>query len=155
MYKNTSPITEINKIAMKLFPSNLLFKLQEETFRNILKGLTLKNRAELIFSLDQDNKDFAIRSLGDEKSKMRELVQVELGLIDTSPERKERVLNDKMLVWSNFLKYSRGFLCTGGAFEKEAESLVKEWINEITKNKTQSPDLSSKGENDDSIPKAA
>lgn len=125
------------QLSKKYFPSDLVLKLDGPKINSILMKMPLLQRAELIYSLGDNEKQVLFVAMG-ENGKLREMIDSEIESIETDESRKKMINLNKENIWKGFVKNVRTAIQTNPSVQENAQELMKAWIEE---KKTSGPTL--------------
>jgi hypothetical protein len=119
----------LKKAAMKYFPAQLLHKLPEEMFREILSQRPLAERIEIIYIAGDTLKDI-IRGLVASSDKMGEMLDFQLMQIEADENLKKRLDKNKPKIWRQFIYSIRDKIHGTEFIAEAAEAILDKWIEE-------------------------
>jgi hypothetical protein len=130
----------LKKAGTKFFPVQLIHKLPEEIFREILSERPLAERIEIIYIASGSIKD-TIRSLVASSDKMGEMLDFQLMQIEADENLKKRLDKNKPKIWRQFVVTIRAKIHGTEFVAEAAESILDKWIAEVTADDYQDPNL--------------
>lgn len=128
----------LKKAGMKFFPAQLLHKLPEEIFREILSERPLAERIEIIYIASDSLKD-TIRGLVASSDKMGEMLDFQLMQIEADENLKKRLDKNKPKIWRQFVYSIRNKIHATEFIAETAEAILDKWIAEVTADGYQDP----------------
>ncbi len=129
------PKAKAFEIVMDIYPMNLLFELPNEILNFSLEKWPLSKRAELIYGLEDLQKDKILS--GFSGSKIRDIIDAEIEQIELSDSRKRTVLAEKDLNLRSFLNMTREVVKNNTSFRTEAERLADNWLEQFYRGRSQ------------------
>jgi len=125
---NNNQIHLLKETAHKYFPSELLENLPNEILRTSFLKYPTKRKIEFLLSRDEEQRNFYLDILGDETSKVRELLDVDLstGLEDEFIMQKMQENSDQ--IWVDFIAFMRTQLRHDINAKDDMERVINEWI---------------------------
>lgn len=121
----------LQDLGVQNFPSALVPKLPHDFIKAVLMSMPSSSRAELLFGMEEELKNYFLDSLGEATSKARTMITDEIDEIKEDALRCKRLESKKNDTWTQFLKRVRGSIVSRPDKLEVAKKIVQDWIQEI------------------------
>jgi len=121
---------QIIEMAKKSYPSKLINELAADVISEIMKGLSIKAKAELLFVLDTQSRKTLLDKFAPEGGTARDILSFELEKYEINPQLKLEVVAKESEILSGYMVHARSVINKNyGRFDSIKETLEK-WVNE-------------------------
>lgn len=133
--KSSGP-EEVVRVGQRMFPSELILELPELFLKETLQGYPMAKRIELLISLNEDDRMTLLSSFAEEGSTARELMDMEIESISNDTAKVSMIQNRAEEIWKEYVQFSRKNLENSPQYKVDAEKILTNWANKISKNLT-------------------
>jgi hypothetical protein len=120
----------LESTARRYFPSELVFKLPVGLMKSCLDRLPTARRAEFIASREGEEREALLNAVGRPGSKVRDMIDLELGEVANDETRKRRVEKQKSKLLSQFVDIVRGIVSASESAAELADPILSAWLSE-------------------------
>ncbi|MCB0361662.1 MAG: hypothetical protein KDD35_03025 [Bdellovibrionales bacterium] len=124
-YASQNSIEDVKELAMKFFPSELIFSLPSELVRRSLDQLSVTKRAELVAISDEDQAKQILDLFG--QSKTREILEEELVVINEQESRLRELKKNRRVLLKNFVIQTRNLIAQSPEYEEQIGEVLDNW----------------------------
>lgn len=95
------------RTARKVYPSFLIKTLPERNLQQILSSYPHLKKSQLIFILDENDREHFLNSLGEKGSTVREMIEIEMENFEIDKESGDKLIAQKAAIWEEFVRHAR------------------------------------------------
>ncbi len=115
------------EFSTRHFPSDLIQDLPTELISDTLKSKSTEEKASFIYSLDESQYDFFYDAIAPVGSKARDIIELEMERINSTPEVQASINDEKSALWSEFIHDIRNTINNNSSLSKLAKELISSW----------------------------
>lgn len=125
-------VEETSQIALSVLPNEVLARLPDETFREVMNLMSQENQLIYLACLSGMERNAQLERFAAKGSKNREMLEIELSsIVDNELTMKRLNGERKKAVMQNFLKVARDYLSKNAMAKKEVMPVMRDWLGEI------------------------
>lgn len=127
--------TVFRNVAQSYFPSELIKDLPEAFLKNLLSSYPLKKKIKMLLSVDEDTREYFLSIFAPEGTKASDLVKIEFEMHEKDPSEMQKIENERLEFWKDFVVYSRDAIKVEKQFKFEIDNLLNDWCERSMNNK--------------------
>jgi hypothetical protein len=125
-------VEETSQIALSVLPNEVMARLPDETFREVMSLMSQENQIIYLACLSNMERNTQLERFAARGSKNREMLEIELSsLVDNELSMRRLTGERKNAVMQNFLKVARDYLSKNAMAKKEVTPVVRDWLEDI------------------------
>jgi hypothetical protein len=128
---NSVQPSELVDIVASNFPLDLLWHLSSNFQKDVLQSYPLVKKAQLLLSLNEDEREKLIETIGSNGSSARQMLDMEISRIQDNPSDLRRCQIQKDFILREFIAFTRSHIASNPSLMPEIKSASLEWLSTL------------------------